>query len=162
MPMRIAFVNQPIDCFLPPIQNSLGACTYGLARQLEEFAEVTAYGMRGDQAHPGVPDELVVEGLRCRFTDAPITDRALERFAPRLSPWMRPFNHGFTPPFSSSRLNFPSYTRKVARTVARGPHDLVHIQHDTQFVPAIKAANPSMPVVLQLQAELFPDRKSVV
>ena len=29
--MKVAFVNQPIDTILPPRQNSVGACTYGVA-----------------------------------------------------------------------------------------------------------------------------------
>ena len=40
--------------------------------------------------------------------------------------------------------------------VAAAHHDVVHIQHATQFAPLIRKANPAVPIVVQLQAELFP------
>ena len=42
--MKIAFVNQRIDTILPPIQNSVGACTYGVACCLAKSCEVIVYG----------------------------------------------------------------------------------------------------------------------
>ena len=52
--MKIGFVNQPIDCILPPFQSSIGACTYGAARPLARQAEVIVYGIqeRHEDADP--------------------------------------------------------------------------------------------------------------
>ena len=44
--MKVAFVNQPIDTILPPRQNSVGACTYGVAPILAKSCEVVVYGSR--------------------------------------------------------------------------------------------------------------------
>ncbi len=44
--LRVAFVNQAIDRVLPPLQNSVGGCTWGLGGALAEHADVTVYGRR--------------------------------------------------------------------------------------------------------------------
>jgi hypothetical protein len=50
--MRIAFVNQPIDTIIPPNQNSVGACTYWVARPLAQAAEVLVYGITDNHGNP--------------------------------------------------------------------------------------------------------------
>jgi glycosyltransferase involved in cell wall biosynthesis len=44
--MKIAIVSQPLDTIMPPYQNSVGACTYGVAQPLSESAEVLIYTLR--------------------------------------------------------------------------------------------------------------------
>ena len=151
---RIAFVAQPIDRILPPLQNSVGACTWGLAGSLAETNDVTVYG-RGN-GHDGVAENETHAGMRFRFLDGPRADRLLFREYGRIAPWLRPLNGGVIPPISSSRALFPLYTRAVSREVAARDFDVVHVQHSTQFVRPVKARNPRGAVVLQLHAELYP------
>jgi glycosyltransferase involved in cell wall biosynthesis len=153
--MRVAFVNQPIDRILPPIQNSVGACTYGLAGALAARTDITVYGRRNGQ-FGAVAEEETRDGMRFVFRDAPRPDRLLFRHYGRISPWLRPLNHGMNPPASSARALFPAYTRAVAREIGEARYDVVHVQHSTQFVRPLKARNPGVPVVLQLHAELYP------
>src|SRR5271154_5460412 len=47
--MKIAIVSQPLDTIMPPYQNSVGACTYGVALPLSEAAEVLIYGLKDRQ-----------------------------------------------------------------------------------------------------------------
>ena len=61
--MKIAFVNQPIDAIVPPYQNSVGACTYWVARPLAKSTEVLVYGLK--DLNPGDPAALAAE-LRLR------------------------------------------------------------------------------------------------
>lgn len=150
----IAFVAQPIDRILPPLQNSVGACTWGLAGSLAATADITVYGRRN--GHDGVAENEEHAGMRFRFLDAPRPDRLLFREYARLAPWLRPLNRGVTPPVSSSPLLFPVYTRAVAREIGTRDFDVVHIQHSTQFVSPVKARSPRSAVVLQLHAELYP------
>lgn len=151
---RIAFVAQPIDRLLPPLQNSVGACTWGLAGALASTADITVYGRRN--GHDGVEENEAHAGMQFRFLDAPRPDRLLFREYARIAPWLRPLNGGVMPPISSSRALFPMYTREVAHEVAARDYDVVHIQHSTQFVRPVKARNPRSAVVLQLHAELYP------
>ena len=152
--LRVAFVNQAIDRILPPLQNSVGACTYGLAGALAPNADVTVYGRRN--AHVDVAPEETHAGMRFRFLDAPRADRLLFREYERIAPWLRPLNAGMTAPVSSSRLLFPMYTRSVVRDIARARPDVVHVQHSTQYLRAVKAHSPHTALVLQLHAELYP------
>ncbi len=152
--MRIAFVNQAIDRVIPPLQNSVGACTYGLGGALVPTDDITVYA-RGN-AHVGVAPEERHVGMRFRFLDAPRADRALFRFYDKYSPLLRPLNHGMIEPISSSATLFPFYTHAVAREVGRVRPDVVHVQHSTQFVRPLKRHSPGSAVVLQLQAELYP------
>jgi hypothetical protein len=50
--MKVAFVNQAIDTIIPPGQNSVGACTYGVANILAKSCDVVVYGAKSsNQAH---------------------------------------------------------------------------------------------------------------
>jgi glycosyltransferase involved in cell wall biosynthesis len=152
---RVAFVNQPIDRILPPIQNSVGACTYGLGGALAERVDLTVYGRR-DAQYGAVAERETHDGMHFRFRDAPRADRALFRYYDRFSPWLRSLNHGMNPPVSSSPALFPIYTRAAAREIGAAHYDVVHVQHSTQFVRPLKQRNPGGAVVLQLHAELYP------
>jgi glycosyltransferase involved in cell wall biosynthesis len=152
--LRVAFVNQAIDRILPPHGNSVGGCTYGLGGALVPLADVHVYGRRN--AHVGVAEEEVHEGMQFHFRDAPRADRALFRFYPRYSPAFRPLNAGMLEPVSSSPALFPLYTRAISRGVGNAHYDVVHVQHSTQFVRPLKRHGRRTAVVLQLQAELYP------
>ena len=67
--MKIAFVNQPIDAIVPPYQNSVGACTYWVARPLAKSTEVLVYGIK--DLNPGDPAALAAEyGIQFRLFPA--------------------------------------------------------------------------------------------
>jgi glycosyltransferase involved in cell wall biosynthesis len=153
--MRVAFVNQAIDRILPPIQNSVGACTYGLGGALADRVDLTVYGRRNAQ-YGTVAERETHDGMHFRFRDAPRADRALFRYYDRFSPRLRSLNHGMNPPVSSSPALFPIYTRAVAHEIGKAHYDVVHVQHSTQFVRPLKERNPGGAVVLQLHAELYP------
>ncbi len=152
--LRIAIVNQAIDRVLPPLQNSVGGCTWGLGGALAENADVTVYGRRNE--HVGAAEAEAHGGMRFRFLSSPRADGALFRFYHRYSPFLRLLNHGMNPPVSSSPALFPFYTRAVARDIAGRTYDVVHVQHSTQFIRPLKAHAPHRAVVLQLHAELYP------
>jgi hypothetical protein len=89
--MKAAFVNQPIDTILPPGQNSVGACTYGVARILGKSCEVVVYGSR--DRHGTLPAEFADQGVRYKFFSSTRGDRWLFdarkkylRFAPGAPP----------------------------------------------------------------------------
>ena len=74
--MKIAFVNQPIDAIIPPNQNSVGACTYWVARPFAKSAEVLVYGVK--DTNPGDPAALAAEyGIQFRLFPATWFDRIL-------------------------------------------------------------------------------------
>src|ERR1700761_5493467 len=50
--MKIAFVNQPFDTIIPPNQNSVGACTYWVARPFAKSAVVLVYGIKDTNPDP--------------------------------------------------------------------------------------------------------------
>ena len=73
--MKIAFVNQPIDTILPPNQNSVGACTYWVARQLAQTAQVLVYGLKDNHGDPAPWAEE--PGIDFRFFPATRRDKWL-------------------------------------------------------------------------------------
>src|SRR5690242_11371737 len=105
--MKIGFVNQPIDCILPPFQSSIGACTYGAARPLARQAEVIVYGIqeRHENADPLPADNRV----HYRFFPAALSDRVLYKAR---SEYSRRFK--ISQPVSTSPFFFPSFARQVA------------------------------------------------
>jgi hypothetical protein len=74
--MKIAFVNQPTDTIIPPNQNSVGACTLGLALSLARSANVLVYGLKDN--HSGQADLAPGHGIEFRFIPSTWQDRALQ------------------------------------------------------------------------------------
>jgi len=66
--MKIAFVSQPIDTIIPPYQNSVGACTYWVARLLAQSAEVVVYGLTDN--HENLAPMAEESGIDFRFFPA--------------------------------------------------------------------------------------------
>ena len=75
--MKVAFVNQPIDTILPPGQNSVGACTYGVAQILAKSCEVVVYGSQ--DSHKTLRAEFADQGVRYKFLPSTRGDRWLVR-----------------------------------------------------------------------------------
>jgi glycosyltransferase involved in cell wall biosynthesis len=146
--MKVAFVNQPIDTILPPRQNSVGACTYGVAHILAKSCDVVVYGS-GD-SHKAFGAEFLSQGVRYKFFRSTRSDRWLfqaRRNYSRLAPG--------APPLSTSSLLHPSFARQVAMDLQRQACDVIHVQHCSQCVPIIREYNPKAKIVLHLHAEWF-------
>jgi glycosyltransferase involved in cell wall biosynthesis len=146
--MKAAFVNQPIDTILPPGQNSVGACTYGVAHILAKPFEVVVYGSR--ESHRTLRAEFADQGVRYKFFSCSRGDRWLfqarkkySRFAPG------------APPISTSSLSHAGFARQVAMDLQREACDVIHIQHSSQFARVIREYNPKAKIVLHLHAEWF-------
>jgi glycosyltransferase involved in cell wall biosynthesis len=146
--MKAAFVNQPIDTILPPGQNSVGACTYGIAHILGKSCEVVVYGSR--DRHGTLPAEFTEQGVRYKFFSSTRGDRWLfharkkySRFAPG------------APPISTASLSHAGFARQVAMDLQREACDVIHIQHSSQFARVIREYNPKAKIVLHLHAEWF-------
>jgi glycosyltransferase involved in cell wall biosynthesis len=146
--MKVAFVNQPIDTILPPRQNSVGACTYGVAPILARSCEVVVYGSRDSHEEWGA--QLSEQGVTYKFFPSTRADRwlfqARKKYS-RLAPGAAPL--------STSSLLHPSFARQVAIDLQRQACDVIHIQHCSQCVPVIREYNPKAKIVLHLHAEWF-------
>jgi glycosyltransferase involved in cell wall biosynthesis len=146
--MKIAFVNQPIDTIIPPNQNSVGACTYLVARRLAQSARVLVYGLADNHGNP--TSESRESGIDFRFFPATRKDKwrfsllkKLAKLLPRSAP------------ISTSCWLFPDYGRKVAADLKRQGCDVIHLQHCSQYAPVIRASNPNSKIVLHLHSEWF-------
>ncbi len=150
--MKIAFVNQPIDTIIPPNQNSVGACTYWVARPLAQSAEVLVYGLTDNHGNPA--PVAAESGIDFRFFPATRMDKwlfgMLKKFAkvfPRSAP------------ISTSGWLFPDYGRQVAADLKKQGCDVIHLQHCSQYAPVIRALNPDAKIVLHLHSEWFSQSK---
>jgi glycosyltransferase involved in cell wall biosynthesis len=146
--MKVAFVNQAIDTIIPPGQNSVGACTYGVANILAKSCDVVVYGAK--YSNQAQETEVSAHGVRYKFFTTARSDRWLlearikySRLAPS------------APPISTSSLVYPSFARQVAMDLQREACDIIHIQHSSQCVPIIREYNPRAKIVLHLHAEWF-------
>jgi glycosyltransferase involved in cell wall biosynthesis len=146
--MKVAFVNQPIDTILSPRQNSVGACTYGVAPILARSCEVVVYGSR--DCHEKWGEHYSERGVRYKFFHSTRADRwlfqARKKYS-RLAPGAAPL--------STSTLLHPSFAKQVAIDLQRESCDVIHIQHCSQCVPMIREYNPRAKIVLHLHAEWF-------
>lgn len=146
--MKVVFVNQPIDTITPPYQSSVGACTYGVARPLAKFCDVSVYGLK--DRHPGAQPAVVDQNVQFQFVPSTPKDRLLYGAHARYS---RVFQH--RSPISSSRWLYPDFGRRVAMELGNERCDVIHIQHSSQYAPAMRMFNPSAKIVLHLHAEWF-------
>jgi glycosyltransferase involved in cell wall biosynthesis len=159
--MKIAFVSQPFDQILPPFQNSVGACTWGIARPLVGKAEILIYGVADKQYKsydlstpaaklPGTPDVGSETGITFRFFPATKLDKI--RF--KLHGLLHKLSLTSTP-ISSSDWLYPDYGRQVANDLAQQGCDVIHLQHCLQYAPVIRKLNPRSKIVLHMHAEWF-------
>jgi glycosyltransferase involved in cell wall biosynthesis len=146
--MKVAFVNQAIDTIIPPGQNSVGACTYGVVNILAKSCDVVVYGAKYGNRAQGT--EVSANGVRYKFFTTARSDRWLFEARTKYS-WVAPS----APPMSTSSLLFPSFARQVAMDLQREACDIIHIQHCSQCVPIIREYNPRAKIVLHLHAEWF-------
>jgi glycosyltransferase involved in cell wall biosynthesis len=146
--MKIAFVNQPIDTILPPYQTSVGACTYGAANSLAKFCEVVAYGTR--DRHKDFPPYFRKQDVHFRFLSVPRLDRLAAKAKAK---YCKIFP--LCSPNSSSEWPFRTFARQVGQDLRLQACDVIQVQQCSQYIPVIRALNPSAKIVLQLHAEWF-------
>jgi glycosyltransferase involved in cell wall biosynthesis len=146
--MKVAFVNQPIDTILPPWQNSVGACTYGVAQILAKSCDVVVYGSR--DSHKALAAKFSAQGVSYKFLPSSRADRWLFQVRKKYSRLAKG-----APPLSSSGLLHPGFARQVAMDLQREACDVIHIQHCSQFARVIRKYNPKAKIVLHLHAEWF-------
>jgi glycosyltransferase involved in cell wall biosynthesis len=146
--MKIAFVSQPIDTIFPPYQNSVGACTYWVARLLAQSSEVVVYGLTDNHENftPAAEDSRI----DYRFFPATRWDKRIHVLQRQLAKVFRRSS-----PISTSRWWYPGYARQVAEDLSRQDCDVIHLQHCSQYAPVIRALNPKAKIVLHLHAEWF-------
>ncbi|MDT7815008.1 MAG: spore coat protein [Acidobacteriaceae bacterium] len=146
--MKIAFVNQAIDTIIPPGQNSVGACTYGVANILAKSCDVVVYGAK--YSNQAQATEVSAHGVKYKFFATARSDQWLFDARTKYSK-LAPS----APPISTSSLLYPSFAKQVAMDLQREACDIIHIQHCSQCVPVIREYNPRAKIVLHLHAEWF-------
>ena len=146
--MKIAFVNQPFDTIIPPNQNSVGACTYWVARPFAKSAKVLVYGIKDTNPDPAFLEARY--GIDFRLFPATRSDRLLFSARKKYGKIFRPGSQ-----ISTSKWTFPDYGRQVALDLAQENCDVIHLQHCSQYLPVIRAHNPGAKIVLHLHSEWF-------
>ncbi len=146
--MKIAFVSQPIDTIFPPYQNSVGACTYWVARFLAQSADVVVYGLTDN--HENFTPSAEDSRIEYRFFPATKGDKRIHVMQRQLAKFFRRSS-----PISTSRWWYPGYARQVAEDLRTQNCDVIHLQHCSQYAPVIRALNPKAKIVLHLHAEWF-------
>ncbi len=154
--MKVAFVNQPGDLILPPYQTSIGFCTYGVVHSMAKFSPVLVYGREDTGGITKQFGSFEDQGVHFRFLKTTQQDEFIFKLLRRYPQLMRITNWGRMLPISVSRWQFPALVHQVAQDLAQQNCDIIHVQHASQFVPAIRAYNPTAKIVLHLHAELFP------
>jgi glycosyltransferase involved in cell wall biosynthesis len=153
--MKIAFVNQPADRIIPPIQSSIGACTYGISRPLAQDCSVIVYGSTV-RAHQDLGRDYYQDGVHFRFFPSTRYEKLLFKLWWRYARLVQLLNRGMKPPISTSSWIYPDFGKQVAADLRLQDCDVIHVQHCSQYLPAIRALNPTAKIVLHLHAEWFP------
>jgi glycosyltransferase involved in cell wall biosynthesis len=146
--MKIGFVNQPFDTITPPGQNSVGYYTYGVACELAKSCKVIIYGLQA--SHFGSRAGLCNPNIDLRLLPSTQFDQFSYKARTKCG---KLFN--IKMPISTSKLLFPAYGRQVAKDLREERCDVIHIQHCSQYVPIIRAMNPTAKIVLHIHAEWF-------
>jgi len=142
--MKIAFVNQPGACVVPPVQDgSIEIWTYEVARRLARSCDITFYARRG---HLQKKAERY-EGVQYRRVSVAL-DHRLDGILKRLSG----LSNVKRPRFASSWY-YLGYALQVAHDLRRQQCDIVHLQNYAQFAPVIRAFNPKIKIVLHMSCE---------
>ncbi|MDJ0516700.1 MAG: glycosyltransferase [Trichodesmium sp. MO_231.B1] len=150
--LRIAFVNQYCDIILPPFQNSVGACTYGIVRPLAESSHVNVYALQHGQKLKG---NYYNQGVNYKFVSLLAIDLWLFKLFHKYENFFKLFNRGMATPPSFSKWVYPMYGQEVAMNISLQPCDVIHFQHTSQYIPVVRSLNPKAKIVLTLHSELF-------
>ena len=151
--LKIAVVSAPLDTILPPKQNSIGACTYGIVRQLADCCKVIVYGLKDSEK---VDDDYYEQGIHYRLLSKLPFDLWLFKQFRKYAKFSKLFNGGMTPPMTSSNWIFPLYGRQVARELALQQCDIIFFQHTSHYIPIVRALNPQAKIILNFHHERYP------
>jgi len=142
--MKLAFISQPLGPISPSRESSsLGIWLIKVAQSLADSFSVTIYARRGKaqrdvESHGGV-----------RYRRVPIF----------LDPWLvnyitkHPSLVGSELPVFTSKWYYRTYMARVAKALQEDGADIVFLFNFAQFVPIIKAYNPTTKIVLNMQCE---------
>jgi hypothetical protein len=117
--MKIAFVNQPIDLLIPPIQNSIGIWTYQVAPRVAQKHQVLVYGKR-TALQKSWREQA---GVEYRFARA-VPNRLLGRLSRLTLPYLDRKR-----PFFASRFYHLDYALGVALSLRRQQPDVIHVHN---------------------------------
>ena len=141
--MKVAIVSQPWDTLRPPVSSgSIPIWTYETAKRLSQSCEVVLYARRND----GELAQEVVDGIEYRRVSI-AGNRPCNGLVKALAKAYRRFR------YLNSRLYYGPYPFRVAADLRRQQCDIVHIHNFSQFVPAIRALNPRIKIVLHMHCE---------
>ncbi len=142
--MKIAFVHQPIDAAILPVESgSIAIWTDEVARRLAQSCEVIVYARKSPSQQKVEWDE----GVQYRRVSVS-TDRILRGLLKLFSR----VDNVKRPSFASIWYHL-GYALKVAKDLRVEKCDLVHIHQFSQFVPIIRAFNPKIKIVLHMHGE---------
>lgn len=145
--MKIAFISQPFEPVVPPVQvGSIAIWTYQVATRLSGACQFVIYSRQetgqepverqNDIEYRRVPvglDEKILKVLK-------LAERTLG------NPWPH------RPSFASSAY-YLNYIWGIAKDLRRQGCDVVHVHTFSQFVPIIRRFNPNVKIVLHMQSE---------
>ena len=148
--MKVAFVNQPWDTITPPVNaGSIPIWTYETARRLihgtstpNSNCEVIIYARRSEQ-QAAVENHDGIEYRRISVAGTKLCN-GIVKIGARLFPSFRYLN---------SELYGLPYALRIATDLRQQQCDIVHIHNFSQFIPIIKAFNPSIKIALHMHCE---------
>ncbi len=147
--MKIAFVNQPWNPVLPPVEEgSIAIWTYEVGRRLARDHQVILYSMRT----PGQASRESVDGIEYRRFSVRL-DRWFERMGKRWRAQSARFSPRAATPLFGSSAYYLGYILRVAKDLRSRNVDVVHVHNLVHFPEVIRALNPKTTIVLHMHAE---------
>lgn len=151
--IKVAIVSQPWDTLRPPVTSgSIPIWTYQVAKVLARSCQVVIYARHSEQQLVSeVVEEIEYRRVSVRGT------KVCNGMAKAGAKLYRQFR------YLSSRLYYLPYSLLIAADLRRQSCDVVHIHNFSQFVPAIRALNPAIKIVLHMHCEWLSqfDRKTI-
>ena len=145
--VKIAYVSQPWNDVLPPVQGgSIPVWTYDAARRLARSCAVSVYA----RSRTLRKEARSHEGVHYRYLPMTLLDLPVRplSFLERLLLFPTPKR-----PVFAQTLYYLGYAVQVARDVRRERYDVVHVHNFSQFIPIIRFYNPTVKIVLHMHCE---------
>ena len=140
--MKIAYIAQPMDMVIPPKQNSIGIIIYEIAKRMSVQNDVGIFVNNGNSK---TCDNIKIFNVNNKI------DRYINLINKYLNRPKRLEN--ITYPYFASQLYYLAYSLKVALRVRQLKYEVVHIINFSQFIPAIRALNPEVKIVIHMECE---------
>lgn len=141
--MKVAIVSQPWDTLQPPVgSGSIPIWTYETAKRLAASCEVVVYARRSED-QPVTERHEGIEYRRVAVAGTKVCNAAAKTIA-RVNRKFR---------YLSATLYYLPYALRVAVDVRSQQCDIVHIHNFSQFIPIIRAINPTIKIVLHMHCE---------